>query len=109
MGYFIRGHITPEHKNPINRILIALYRPFINFVLRAPVAVLVIALLLVLAGIWPVTKIGSEFMPDLDEGQDWEAETARMRERALVNLRGHWARICSAGLLRNLTADFLCY
>ncbi len=68
MGYFIRGHITPEHKNPVNRILIAAYRPFIRGVLRAPGGVLVLALALVVAGLWPVTQLGSEFMPDLDEG-----------------------------------------
>ena len=68
MGYFIRGHITPEHKNPINRILIVLYRPVINMVLRAPATVLLVAFILVVVGMWPVTKIGSEFMPDLDEG-----------------------------------------
>jgi Cu(I)/Ag(I) efflux system membrane protein CusA/SilA len=68
MGYFIRGHIVPEHKNPINRILIALYRPFINLILKAPKAVLLICLIIVIAGLWPITKLGSEFMPDLDEG-----------------------------------------
>ena len=68
MGYFIRGHITPEHKNPINRVLIAVYRPFINMVLHAPKMVLAVTLLLVVIGIWPLTQLGSEFMPDLDEG-----------------------------------------
>ncbi len=68
MGYFIRGHITPEHKNPINRVLIAGYRPFINMVLKAPKTVLAIAAVFVLAGLWPLSQLGSEFMPDLDEG-----------------------------------------
>ena len=68
MGYFIRGRILPEHKNPINRILVALYRPFINMVLKAPKSVLLVALLLVVAGLWPAQQLGSEFMPDLDEG-----------------------------------------
>jgi len=68
MGYFIRGHITPEHKNPLNRILIAGYRPFINMVLKAPLAVLAVAVVIVLAGWWPLSQLGSEFMPDLDEG-----------------------------------------
>ena len=68
MGYFIRGHITPEHKNPINRVLMAGYKPFIDMVLHAPKAVLAIAVLLVVVGMWPVTQLGSEFMPDLDEG-----------------------------------------
>jgi len=68
MGYFIRGHITPEHKNPINRFLTTVYRPVINIVLKAPKLVLLISLLVVVIGMWPITKIGSEFMPDLDEG-----------------------------------------
>ena len=68
MGYFIRGHIIPEHKNPINRILVAAYKPFINMVLRAPKAVLAVTLLVVAVGFWPLTQLGSEFMPDLDEG-----------------------------------------
>jgi Cu(I)/Ag(I) efflux system membrane protein CusA/SilA len=68
MGYFIRGRITPEKKNPVNRILIAGYRPFIQAVLRAPGTVLAVAALLVLIGLWPLTQLGSEFMPDLDEG-----------------------------------------
>ena len=68
MGYFIRGHITPEHKNPVNRFLIAGYRPFINAVLKAPKTVLAVSLVVVVAGVWPLTQLGSEFMPDLDEG-----------------------------------------
>ena len=68
MGYFIRGSITPEHKNPINRILIASYRPIINAVLKMPGKLLVGALFVVVIGMWPATQIGSEFMPDLDEG-----------------------------------------
>ena len=68
MGYFIRGHITPETKNPINRVLIALYRPVINLVLRAPRLLMVLTLALIAIGFWPLERIGSEFMPDLDEG-----------------------------------------
>jgi Cu(I)/Ag(I) efflux system membrane protein CusA/SilA len=68
MGYFIRGHITPEHKNPVNRILITAYRPFINMVLMMPRTVLAVAAVFVLAGLWPLSQLGSEFMPDLDEG-----------------------------------------
>ena len=68
MGYFIRGHIIPEDKNPVDRILIAGYRPFIHMVLKAPKTVLGISLLLVIIGVWPLTQLGSEFMPDLDEG-----------------------------------------
>ena len=68
MGYFIRGHITPERRNPVNRVLIAGYRPFINMVLKAPKTVLAVAAVIVLAGLWPLSQLGSEFMPDLDEG-----------------------------------------
>jgi Cu(I)/Ag(I) efflux system membrane protein CusA/SilA len=68
MGYFIRGHITPEAKNPVDRVLIAAYRPLINIVLKAPGTVLLTALLLVIIGLWPASRLGTEFMPDLDEG-----------------------------------------
>lgn len=68
MGYFIRGRIKPEHENPVNKFLIRIYQPFIHYVLEKPKQVLLIAFLLVLAGLWPMMNIGSEFMPDLDEG-----------------------------------------
>ncbi len=68
MGYFIRGHITPEHKNPVNRILVAAYRPFINLVLKSPWAMVAVTLIAVGSMLWPLQHIGSEFMPDLNEG-----------------------------------------
>jgi len=68
MGYFIRGKITPEHRNPINRVLIAVYRPVINTVIQFPRATLGLAALILVVGLWPATKLGSEFMPPLDEG-----------------------------------------
>ncbi|MDH4056847.1 MAG: CusA/CzcA family heavy metal efflux RND transporter, partial [Gammaproteobacteria bacterium] len=68
MGYFIRGKVTPEHKNPINRGLIAAYRPVIHGVIRFPKATLVAAALILIVGLWPATQLGSEFMPPLDEG-----------------------------------------
>ncbi|KXO13917.1 cation transporter [Moritella sp. JT01] len=68
MGYFIRGKVLPEHKNPINRGLIALYRPALAFSLKAPVLLLCIVIGLVAVGFYPVNKIGSEFIPPLDEG-----------------------------------------
>jgi len=68
MGYFIRGKIVPEHRNPLNRLLIWLYRPLINQVTRRPWFVVLFTLLLVVVGFWPVNKLGSEFMPDLNEG-----------------------------------------
>ncbi len=75
MGYFIRGRIVAEHRNPINRALIALYRPLINWILKMPASVLVVALLVAASMAWPLSgwwplggKLGSEFMPPLDEG-----------------------------------------
>jgi len=68
MGYFIRGKITPEHKNPINRLLIAVYRPIIDGVIKYPKAVLLAMPLVLAIGLWPATQLGSEFMPPLDEG-----------------------------------------
>ena len=68
IGYFIRGHITPEARNPVNRILVALYRPSINMVLKAPKSVLAASLLIVVLSYWPLSQLGSEFMPELDEG-----------------------------------------
>jgi len=68
MGYLIRGHVTAEHKNPINRLLIACYRPALSTVLRFP-AVTILLTLAVLASTWiPFSNLGSEFMPELDEG-----------------------------------------
>jgi len=68
MGYFVRGHITPEHKNPVNRLLMAIYGPVIKLVLKAPAIVLILALIVAASGVYPLTRLGSEFMPDLDEG-----------------------------------------
>ncbi len=68
MGYFIRGRILPEHKNPVNRLLIALYRPVIHLVLKIPRTLVLLTLVLMVAGFWPLGQLGSEFMPDLDEG-----------------------------------------
>ncbi len=68
MGYFIRGKIIPEKKNPINRALIAMYRPFIDMVLKYPARVLLVGLATVVSVMIPLSHIGSEFMPDLDEG-----------------------------------------
>jgi len=68
MGYFIRGKVTPEHRNPVNRVLIAVYRPIIHAVIRFPKGTLVLAGIVLLIGLWPATKLGSEFMPPLDEG-----------------------------------------
>lgn len=68
MGYFIRGRVTPEHKNPVNRLLIALYMPALKAVLSFPKTTLVVAAIVLVIGAWPLNKIGSEFIPPLDEG-----------------------------------------
>ncbi len=68
MGYMIRGRIPDEQKNPLNRWLIALYRPLLEIVLRSPKATLVAAGVIALATIWPMSRLGGEFMPPLDEG-----------------------------------------
>jgi len=68
MGYFIRGKIPPEGKNPINRLLIALYLPVLKQVLQYPKATLLTAILITIAGFAPINKIGSEFIPPLNEG-----------------------------------------
>jgi Cu(I)/Ag(I) efflux system membrane protein CusA/SilA len=68
MGWFIRGRISDESRNPLNRWLIALYRPLISAVLRFPWGTLVLATLMLAAAWLPFSKLGSEFMPPLDEG-----------------------------------------
>ena len=68
MGYLIRGRLPSEHSNPLNRVLIALYRPLLDQVLRWPRTTLAVAALLALATLWPASELGSEFMPPLDEG-----------------------------------------
>jgi len=68
MGYFIRGRVIAEHKNPVNRFLIFLYLPVLKKVLAFPKTTLLIALLILASTLWPLGKIGSEFIPPLDEG-----------------------------------------
>ncbi|RFP18809.1 MULTISPECIES: efflux RND transporter permease subunit [unclassified Duganella] len=68
MGYLIRGRIPDEQQNPLNRWLIALYRPLLEIVLRRPKATLVAAGVIALMTIWPMSRLGGEFMPPLDEG-----------------------------------------
>lgn len=68
MVLFIRGRITPEAKNPVNRVLIWLYRPVIQLVLRAKTLTILLALALLGASVIPAMRIGSEFMPNLNEG-----------------------------------------
>lgn len=68
MGYFIRGKIPDEKANPINRWLIAAYEPLLDKVLARPKTTLLVAGLVLLATLWPLSRLGSEFMPPLDEG-----------------------------------------
>lgn len=68
MGYFIRGRIPDEHVNPINRWLIRLYQPVLASVLARPKTTLGISCLLLLLTAYPLSRLGSEFMPQLDEG-----------------------------------------
>jgi Cu(I)/Ag(I) efflux system membrane protein CusA/SilA len=68
MGYLIRGRIPDERANPINRFLVAVYRPLLDAVLRAPRLTLVASALVLCASLWPLSRLGGEFMPRLDEG-----------------------------------------
>ena len=68
MVLFIRGRILAESKNPLNRLLIAIYRPVIGFVLRFQKLTVALAALVLIATAWPASRLGSEFMPSLNEG-----------------------------------------
>lgn len=68
MGYLIRGRIRSERENPLNRVLIAGYRPLVEWVLRFPRLTLVLGGLLLMLTVIPLSRLGSEFMPPLDEG-----------------------------------------
>ena len=68
MVLFVRGRILPEHKNPVNRFLTWIYRPVIELALKFKGATILIALAVLAASLWPASKIGSEFMPTLNEG-----------------------------------------
>jgi len=68
MLLFVRGQIIPEHKNPVNRFLIWIYRPIIHIVLRWKVTTIVVALVVLGVSILPARQLGSEFMPRLNEG-----------------------------------------
>jgi Cu(I)/Ag(I) efflux system membrane protein CusA/SilA len=68
MGYLIRGRIPDERRNPLNRLLIAIYRPLLNGVLKVPKLTLAVAAVVLAVSVWPLQHIGGEFMPPLDEG-----------------------------------------
>src|SRR5438105_94604 len=113
---FIRGRILPEAKNPLNRVLIGLYRPVIGAVLRAPLLTIVLAVLALVATAWPVSKLGSEFMPDLNEGTilympvtnpglsvTKAAELRQMQDRALTSFPELASVFGKAGRARTAT------
>jgi Cu(I)/Ag(I) efflux system membrane protein CusA/SilA len=68
MVWFIRGRVRAEHQNPLNRFLIAFYHPAVDLVLRWRKTTLLVALLLVVSIAWPISRLGTEFMPPLYEG-----------------------------------------
>jgi len=68
MGYWIRGKIPNEHRNPLNRGLIKMYEPVLDAVLRWPKTTLMVAVLVFLTGLWPASQLGGEFLPPMDEG-----------------------------------------
>ncbi|GEA11016.1 CusA/CzcA family heavy metal efflux RND transporter [Alteromonas sp. KUL49] len=68
IGYFVGGKITSEAKNPVNKLLIAVYRPVLKQVLRFPKFTVFVSVFIMAVGTWPLNKIGSEFIPPLDEG-----------------------------------------
>ncbi|WP_213939403.1 efflux RND transporter permease subunit [Pseudomonas sp. dw_612] len=68
MGYWIRGRIPDEQHNPLNRWLIKVYQPALDAVLRWPKVTLLVALLVFVSSLWPMSRLGGEFLPPLDEG-----------------------------------------
>jgi Cu(I)/Ag(I) efflux system membrane protein CusA/SilA len=68
MGYWIRGRIPDERRNPLTRGLIAVYQPALDWVLRWPKLTLVISGLVLATTLWPLARLGGEFLPPLDEG-----------------------------------------
>jgi len=68
MVIFVRGRIIPEHRNPLNRFLIWIYRPVISAVLKARTLTILLALVVLAVTLWPLKQLGTEFMPNLNEG-----------------------------------------
>ncbi|GLZ87969.1 cation transporter [Metapseudomonas resinovorans] len=68
MGYWIRGRIPKEEQNPLNRGLIRIYEPALEWVLRNPKMTLVVAVVVFVSALWPISRLGGEFLPPLDEG-----------------------------------------
>jgi Cu(I)/Ag(I) efflux system membrane protein CusA/SilA len=68
MVVFVRGRIVPEHRNPLNKFLISVYRPIIGTILKAKALTIIAALALLAISVYPAMRVGSEFMPNLNEG-----------------------------------------
>ena len=68
MGLFVRGKIRSEKANPVNRLLTSVYLPVLNLVLGYPKSTLLVVVIIGIVGFYPLNKIGSEFIPPLDEG-----------------------------------------
>ncbi|MBZ9557344.1 MULTISPECIES: efflux RND transporter permease subunit [Modicisalibacter] len=68
MGYWIRGKIPSESRNPLNRGLARIYRPALDGVLRWPKTTVAVAMMMFLSSLWPATQLGGEFLPPMDEG-----------------------------------------
>jgi len=68
MLLFVRGRIMPENRNPVNRALMWLYRPVIGVALRNKAVTILLAVVVLFASLWPMSRLGSEFMPTLNEG-----------------------------------------
>lgn len=68
LGYFVRGRVRDLEVNPVNRLLVGAYRPLLRLALQWPRTVVVLSLALLLLTLWPLARLGSEFMPPLDEG-----------------------------------------
>ena len=68
MGYFVRGRVVPEHRNPLSIVLRATYRPLLEVAARWPLITVLLAAAICASAVLPATRLGAEFMPDLDEG-----------------------------------------
>ncbi|MBN8528093.1 MAG: efflux RND transporter permease subunit [Caulobacterales bacterium] len=68
MGYLIRGRIPAEQDNPVNRVLTRIYRPALDLTMRRPRLTLAVALLVLVSAAWPLSRLGGEFLPTMDEG-----------------------------------------
>ena len=68
MVYLVRGRIRPEGRHPITRVTVALYRPVLRVALRMPILTVLVAIAVTLATVWPAMRLGTEFMPPLNEG-----------------------------------------